>query len=186
MFGFDKLLAAKRAGTGYRSNYEDIMSGVDYLEKEGIADPAREFLLGHSAGSYKVNWIIAHTRRFRAAISYEGGDETWDWGGPGFMPGHLTSIEWSMGGTPIDKPDVYRENSSIANIKGVTIPTMFINTQYGLNSASQIWLYSALQVQGVDTAFVYYADDLHAVSKPENQADLMQRSLKWIDDHDAK
>jgi poly(3-hydroxybutyrate) depolymerase len=186
MFGFDKMLAAVKAGKVYRSNFADIISGVDYLEQQGIADPAREFLLGHSAGGCQVNWIVAHTTRFRAAISYEGCDELWDWGGPGFMPGPLTGTHWSMGGTPLDEPDVYRENSAIANIKGVTTPTMFINSQYGADPASHRWLYSALQVQGVDTAFVYYADDLHGVTKPENQADLMQRSLQWIYDHDLK
>jgi dipeptidyl aminopeptidase/acylaminoacyl peptidase len=185
MFGFDKMLAARQTGTTYRANFEDIMSGVDHLEKEGIVDRAREFLLGHSAGGCQVNWIIAHTRRFRAAISYEGCDELWDWGGPAFMPGHLASADAALGTTPIDRPEVYRENSAIANIKGATTPTMFINCQYGANPASHIWLFSALRAQGVQSAFVYYADDVHVVAKPENQADLMQRSLQWIRDHDV-
>ena len=48
-------------------DYQDIMSGIDYLIKIGIADPDKLGIMGRSYGGYMTSWIITQTDRFKAA-----------------------------------------------------------------------------------------------------------------------
>ena len=49
-------------------DYEDVMSGIDYLIKRGVADPSRLAVKGWSYGGYLAGWAIGHTDRFKAAV----------------------------------------------------------------------------------------------------------------------
>jgi len=187
LLGYDKILASKAARHLFRADSDDVLSGIHHLEQLGISDPQRTFIIGHSHGSSLVNWMIASASpgRFRAAVSYEGGDMLWDWGGRSTTPEQLSSLEWYLGGTPVAQYEIYRENSAIANISGASTPTLFVNTQYGTGYASSlVWLYNALRAQGVDSAFVHYPGELHVLTKLENQKDLLERLLSWLRSHD--
>ena len=59
-------------GDYFTLGYDDIMTGVDYLIDEGIADPDRMGALGWSAGGHWSNWILTHTNRFKAISSGAG------------------------------------------------------------------------------------------------------------------
>jgi dipeptidyl aminopeptidase/acylaminoacyl peptidase len=49
------------------ADYKDIMTGVDALIAQGIADGDRLGVMGASYGGYMTNWIVGHTGRFKAA-----------------------------------------------------------------------------------------------------------------------
>ena len=59
-------------GNYFRTGFEDIMAGVDYLIAQGIADGSRMGALGWSAGGHWSNWILTHTDRFKAISSGAG------------------------------------------------------------------------------------------------------------------
>ena len=46
---------------------DDIMTGIDMLVDQGIADPDRLGVMGWSYGGYLSAWIVAHSNRFKAA-----------------------------------------------------------------------------------------------------------------------
>ena len=50
----------------------DILSGVDALVKDGIADPNKLAIGGYSYGGYMTNWLITQTTRFKAAVTGAG------------------------------------------------------------------------------------------------------------------
>lgn len=52
-----------------QSAFEDVMSGVDALLREGFIDSTRMGLQGHSWGGYQVAYIINQTHRFKCAES---------------------------------------------------------------------------------------------------------------------
>src|SRR5205823_1299797 len=78
--GYAVLFPMPRGGAGYgeagqrmivnswgEADYRDIMTGVDTLVADGIADPDRLGVMGASYGGYMTNWIVTQTGRFKAA-----------------------------------------------------------------------------------------------------------------------
>src|SRR5262249_23503233 len=53
-------------------DYADIMAGVDWCIRQGLADPERMGIMGGSYGGYMTNWAIGHTDRFKGAVSLFG------------------------------------------------------------------------------------------------------------------
>jgi dipeptidyl aminopeptidase/acylaminoacyl peptidase len=186
LMGYDKILAARDNNQMFEPDFNDIISGVDALIEKGTADPKRVFLIGHSYGSTETNWIITHSHRFRAAVSYEGGDVLtgWAWGGAK-NHGPSTGYEWLLKGSPLQRLDVYLKESAVANVRGITTPTLFINCQYGVNDPCMVWLYVASQRQNIDSQFLYYRDEGHTLEDPANVTDLLQRVISWFKNHDA-
>jgi dipeptidyl aminopeptidase/acylaminoacyl peptidase len=178
-FGFEKMKQTTRGGTELlRGDFEDVMLGIDLLVKEGIANPRQLVLLGHSWGSTEAHWILTHTRRFAAAVSYEGSDLLLGWGS---WRGPDRSIEWYVGRSPVTDWDLWVRNAAIAHPKGVGTPTMFVSCGKGISSASMEWMYSAWRAQDVPTELVIYPDEPHVVSSSAARRDLLNRILEWID-----
>lgn len=120
--GYAVLSPNYRGSTGYGDKFmtdligkendievEDILTGVDALIKEGIADPDRLGVMGWSNGGYLTNCLIA-TNRFAAASSGAGVfDQTIQWGEED-TPGHVVNY---MDGLPWDKPEAYQKASPL-------------------------------------------------------------------------
>ncbi|MGB9266197.1 MAG: prolyl oligopeptidase family serine peptidase, partial [Terriglobales bacterium] len=54
---------------------KDILTGVDALVKDGIADANHLTIGGYSYGGYMTNWLITQTTRFKAAVTGAGAVE---------------------------------------------------------------------------------------------------------------
>ncbi|MGH9728594.1 MAG: S9 family peptidase, partial [Candidatus Acidiferrales bacterium] len=67
----EKFVEMNRADWG-GADFKDVMAGVDYLVKQGIADPNRLGIGGWSYGGYMSEWAITQTNRFKAAVSGAG------------------------------------------------------------------------------------------------------------------
>src|SRR5262249_4544413 len=48
-------------------DFDDLMSGVDHVIAQGIADPDRLGVMGWSYGGFMTTWVLGHTSRFKAA-----------------------------------------------------------------------------------------------------------------------
>lgn len=164
------------------SDMQDILAGVDELVRQGIADNDRLALIGHSAGGRRANWITVATDRFRTVVSKEGWADDWE---AGLQSPQLSTL--SFGGTPNEVPENYRKNSALFHAaKGVT-PTLFLMGNASLGGADAHHtvnqLYELLKGQGLETDFVYYADEGHNLRLPANRHDAWQRTVEWIDRH---
>ena len=62
----DELLRGNMRDLG-GGDFEDLMSGVDHLVAEGVADADRLAVRGWSYGGILGGWTITQTDRFRAA-----------------------------------------------------------------------------------------------------------------------
>src|SRR5690606_15157052 len=65
-YGADFALQIQHAYPG--NDYDDLMSGVDVLIANGLADPEHLYVTGGSGGGVLTAWIIGKTDRFRAAV----------------------------------------------------------------------------------------------------------------------
>jgi dipeptidyl aminopeptidase/acylaminoacyl peptidase len=88
-FGWGTEFTEANLGDMGGGDYYDVMTGLDHLAAQGIADPARLGICGWSYGGFMTAWAVTQTDRFRAAvmgasitnwISFHGTAEipTWD------------------------------------------------------------------------------------------------------------
>jgi dipeptidyl aminopeptidase/acylaminoacyl peptidase len=184
--GWDPILKTREAQDYNARDMDDVMAGVDDVIAQGIADPERLAVIGHSAGSILTNWIITHSRRFKVAVSYEGWVDWYHGYGSGLRVGGNAIMEWTYKGKPWEVPENYRKNSPSEFVRGVSTPTMFISADYkGGSGVENLYhhefMYTAWKKQKVDTQLLIYRGEGHVIQQPGNQRDMLTRILGWID-----
>src|SRR4029077_12209679 len=70
--GYGNVFYRDVVGGFFRNMHLDVMAGVDYLIKRGIADPDRLIAMGWSAGGHLTNKLVTSTTRFKAASAGAG------------------------------------------------------------------------------------------------------------------
>ncbi|MEO8228333.1 MAG: S9 family peptidase [Chloroflexota bacterium] len=111
----------------------DVLSGVDVLVVESIADPGALGVTGGSYGGYLTSWIVGHDQRFKAAITCRSVNDltsqmtTGDIAGPAF--GRL-----DLGATPWDDPDLYRQQSPITYAREIRTPLLIQHSEKDLRT----------------------------------------------------
>ena len=190
--GFAVLRCNIRGSDGYGINfrkatlmdlggmdYQDLMSGVDYVINMGVADKDRLGVMGWSYGGYMAAWIITQTRLFKAAsvgagianlVSAQGTTDLQI-----LYPDYFGCQFW-------ENPDLYIKRSPLFNIKGVTTRTLILHGENdNIVPVSQGYeLYNALKGQNVPVEMAVYPRSGHNISEPVLALDLMTRNLIWF------
>ncbi len=159
--------------------YDDLMSGVSALVKEGLADPDRLFCTGFSYGGIMTNWTVGHTDRFRAAASEHG---KWDYVGCfGTDDMHLRRQDDL--GMPWHNPEAYRRISPMKAVSRIDTPVLVTageeDWRCPLTQGEQ--LYVSLKKRGVPTRLVIYQDEHHSKSRPRRAIDRIRRICQWFE-----
>lgn len=160
-------------------DYNDIMTGVDHLIKEGIADENKLGIMGWSYGGFMTSRVITKTHRFKAAsigaavtngVSFAGQTDI-----PEFMA-------YYFGGWPWDDLKVYLDLSPIFHVKGVRTPSLIQHGEVDLRVplAQGQEMYLALKKQGVPVEFVTYPREPHGLQEPKHVKDAVTRNLNWF------
>lgn len=167
---------------------DDIMSGVDYLIAQGIADPEQLVVGGSSGGGFLTNYLITihpeGSRRFKAAVT-GAGISNWvsmlgTTDGRTYLDRYLGRIE--------EDPEVHWRLSPVRKIANATTPTLI---RYGADDRrvppSQGYeLYQGLKDRGVETELVLYPREGHgdmSMRERAHQLDLMRRIVGWYERH---
>ena len=163
---------------------KDIEAGVASLIDQGIVDPQRLAVIGHSAGGRRANWLVATTHQFKAVISKDGWADEWIMS----LSDKPSKRMYQMfGGAPWEVPQNYLKNSALFHCNGATTPTLFLMGNPDLGgvdrSKSVFMLHNALKGQGVETEYVQYLDEGHVFEKEKNKRDSLERAIQWIDKH---
>ncbi|MDF1744125.1 MAG: S9 family peptidase [Gimesia sp.] len=179
-----KFLNADRNDFG-GGDMQDILTGIDDLVKQGIADPKRQFVYGVSYGGYMTSWLVGQTHQFRAAVAQNAvTDLNVMW--------HLSDLqswtEYDMSGYPWEVPDRMRKHSPLTYAHKVQTPTLILHS---LNDrrcpvAMGKMFYRALKETGVDTQMVLYPDEGHPIRQLPHREDVLVRILDWFEKHDIK
>jgi dipeptidyl aminopeptidase/acylaminoacyl peptidase len=158
----------------------DILSGVDALVKEGIADPDRLTIGGYSYGGYMTNWLITQTTRFKAAVTGAGAVEhAANWGNDD------TTLDdaWYLSGTPWEKPDLYQSEAALFQMNKVTTPTHIVggNADVRVSYLEQVLLERALQRLNVPHELLVFPGEGHPLDKdPWHGYIKVREELKWL------
>jgi dipeptidyl aminopeptidase/acylaminoacyl peptidase len=157
-------------------DYQDVMSGADYLIKQGIADPDRLGVMGWSYGGYLTGAVITQTDRFRAASI---GAPAVDWiTYYGQFDGSKEVLWTYFGGTPWEVPQNYIRHSTRTGLRNIRTPALLQVGERDINHNAEI--YQALTDLNVPVEYVVYPREGHAITEPAHQKDLMERNLRWF------
>jgi dipeptidyl aminopeptidase/acylaminoacyl peptidase len=168
-----RLKNALSQGVG---DYADVMSGIDHLIKEGIADPDRLGVMGWSYGGYLTGSVITQTNRFRAASV---GAPSVDWiTYYGQFDGSKEVLWTYFGGTPWEVPQNYIRHSSRGGLKNIRTPSLLQVGERDINHNAEI--YQALTDHKIPVEYVVYPREGHGITEPAHQRDLMERNLRWF------
>jgi dipeptidyl aminopeptidase/acylaminoacyl peptidase len=164
----------------------DVHAAIDHVVELGLADPARLGAFGLSYGGFMVNWLVATSNRFRAAVSENGvANQVSSWAGSD------TGVEYnrmSLLGAPLDKAGVERlwRQSPLAHVADVRTPLLLL--QGGADQrcppSDSEQLFVALRVLEREVEYVVYPDESHvymASGRPDRRIDRMTRVIDWFD-----
>lgn len=195
--GYAVLLPNPRGSSGQGSDFlcaivncygepdwDDLMTGVDYVIEQGIADPERMVVGGWSGGGFLTNWTITHTDRFKAAVSGAGIANWVSFQGTADV---RSVFDGYLGRVDEDTEHHWRL-SPIRYIKNAVTPTLIL---YGENDlrvpvSQGFELYEGLKSRGVETQLVMYPREPHGIGERKHQLDLLVRVTSWFDRHIGK
>jgi acetyl esterase/lipase len=154
---------ALRGNIGFPES-EDLLAGLDHLVERGIADPARTFLEGWSWGGYLATLNAGlHPARWRGIAA---GIPTGDLVAAHYECGPAIRA-WdvaTMGGDPMDLPDLYHERNPMTYVEWVAAPMLIIAGEHDVRCPlGQVMFYAhALRRMGKPVELHVYPGGHHA------------------------
>jgi dipeptidyl aminopeptidase/acylaminoacyl peptidase len=181
--GYGDAFLRDMVGHYFQNAHLDVMAGVDYLIKAGIADPEHMIKMGWSGGGHMTNKIITFTNRFKAASSGAGAA---DWVSM-YAQSDIRAFRtpW-FGGTPWQKDapiSVYWNNSPLKDVSNVTTPTIFLVGQNDprVPEPQSIEMYRALKSNGVPTHLYVAPREPHVWQELRHVLFKMNAELEWFE-----
>jgi dipeptidyl aminopeptidase/acylaminoacyl peptidase len=191
--GYAVLQVNYRGGSGRGSKYQkaiyadwghlevvDLLAGVDWAVKSGVADPDHLGIGGWSYGGILTNYTIATDTRFKAATSGAGSSLQSTMYG---IDQYIVQYDAEMG-QPWKNPDAWMKVSyPFFKADRIKTPTLFMGGENDFNVpiAGSEQMYQALKSNGVDTELVIYPGQHHGITLPSYQRDRLERYIKWFD-----
>ncbi|WP_291271579.1 S9 family peptidase [Geothrix sp.] len=177
---YGEAFARQIGGNFMRLSYGDIMSGVDHLIREGVADPDRLGMMGWSAGGHLSSWTLTQTDRFKA-ISTGAGAVNWI---SMYAESDVQSVrEFYLGGRPYDAWDNFLKESALKYIKNAKTPTLIHvgEADQRVPKPQSDELYMALKKLGVPVEYLVYPGMPHGLTEPRYQLVKMVSEFNWFE-----
>ena len=178
-YGYDFMVLNRKDWGG--GDFKDVMAGVDWLIKKGIADPDRIGIGGWSYGGYMAAWAVTQTTRFKASVSGAPmTDLAMEYGSE--AAGINAYDTWFMG-NPYENLPHFIERSPMTYVKKVKTPTLIL---CGENDATDpveqcYQFHRGLRRYGIETEFVVYPREGHGIREEKHRIDLLNRIVDWFE-----
>ena len=193
--GYVVLLPNFRGSTGYGEKFrnlnvedsgggeiDDVGAAAQFLIDQGIADPKRIAIGGGSHGGTVVaNAVVKLPSMFAAAIELFGvvNRATYN-----ERTNRNSAIRWEikMGGTPEEKPEVYRKANVLLDVQKIKTPLLIMHGQ----DDPQVPPYESAQfvnaLKKYDKLFWYftYPHEGHGISERTHRLDAWRKQLAFL------
>jgi dipeptidyl aminopeptidase/acylaminoacyl peptidase len=171
-----RALNVKNLGLG---DYDDVISGVDYLIGKGMVDKDKVGAMGWSQGGYISAFITTYSDRFKAT-SVGAGISNW---ATYYQNTDITPFTRQyLQGTPWDNADMYQKTSPISYISRAKTPTLIqhgeLDRRVPIANAYELRL--ALEDKGVPVKMVVYKGFGHGITKPKSMRQVMEENYRWF------
>ena len=159
---------------------EDIVTGVEFLVEEGIADHVRLGIAGHSHGAWLGPLVATRTKIFRAASFAEG------------LSNQVTMYDLFAGlmnreihetgmrePSLYDNPQRYLDLSPELHFRGMQTATL-LEAGMEANAIDMLGMAKAARRAGVPSEFIVYPKTGHVIRGPRLQKDSAERNYDWL------
>lgn len=160
--------------------YTDLMNTYDYvINNYSFIDENNTFAAGASYGGYMINWIAGNDHRFNALVSHAGVFNLESMYG---ATEELWFVEWEFGGPPWENLELYERMSPHRYIHNAKTPTLVIHgaLDFRVPEDQGMQLFTSLQRLGVDSKFLYFPDEGHWITKPQNAMLWWNTIFDWF------
>jgi len=181
--GYGQKFVDEISGDWGGKPYVDLMNAYDYAVKNfSFIDAKNTFAAGASYGGYMINWIAGHTNSFNALVSHDGmynAESAWG------TTEELWFNEWEFKGAPFQNRKLYEKFSPSRFIQNCKTPMLIIHSanDFRLSEEQAFQLFTALQRLDVESKFLYFPDESHWVTKPQNAKLWWDTVLDWFESH---
>jgi dipeptidyl aminopeptidase/acylaminoacyl peptidase len=163
-------------------DFQDVLTGVDFLISKKNADPRRIGIGGWSYGGFLSAWATGRSSVFKASVMGAGVYDL-----PGFFGTMAVPsvLKYYFNGNPYDKKQNYERRSPIAFAKNIKAPTLLFHGKEDqvVPLSQSLEFYRALKEAGVKTRLYVFPSEGHEMTDPNNQIFLLERVLEWFDIH---
>jgi dipeptidyl aminopeptidase/acylaminoacyl peptidase len=161
---------------------DDVATGAESLVSQGLVDPARLAIGGGSHGGTMTAYMVVHyPDLFAAAIELYGVVDR-DLFVQRTNPD--SSIRWmmKMGGTPTEKPEVYKRANVLLQVDKVKTPLLVMHGEDDpqVPPANSAEFVKALRAHHKTVFYFTYPNELHGFSQPAHRLDAWQKQLAFL------
>lgn len=157
----------------------DLLAGVDYLVKIGVADPTRLGIGGWSYGGILTDYTTATDSRFKAAASGAGSALQLSMYG---VDQYIQQYELELG-VPWKNVDKWLKISyPFFHVDKIKTPTLYMVGQNDFNvpAVGSEQMYQALRSLNVPTQLIIYPSQFHGLTVPSYWKDRYVRYIDWF------
>jgi dipeptidyl aminopeptidase/acylaminoacyl peptidase len=198
--GYAVLQMNFRGSTGYGKKFweasfkewgkkmqDDITDGVEYLKKEGIADPERIAIYGGSYGGYATLAGVTFTPDLYAcAVDYVGVANLFTFMKtiPPYWKPYLDQF-YEMIGNPKKDSLLFTEASPVLHADKIKVPLFIAQgaNDPRVNKAESDQVVAALKLRGIDVEYMVKDNEGHGFRNQNNRFDFYGAMEKFFDNH---
>ena len=161
---------------------KDYLSAIDDVAKEPYVDENRLGCVGASFGGFSVYWLAGHhEKRFKAFIAHCGMFNFESWYGTTeelFFANH--DLEGNYWEKPASKSYDFSPHRFVGNWD---TPILVIHggNDFRIPYTEGMQAYDVAQLKGIPSRFLFFPDECHFVSKPQNAMLWQREFFRWLD-----
>lgn len=196
--GYVVLTPNYRGGVGYGERFRnlnvedsgggevaDVAQGAEYLISQGLADPARIGIGGGSHGGTMVAYEVSKRPQiWHAAIELYGVVDRSSFISRTNRP---SAIRWiaKMGGTPDEKPEVYRKADILPDVPKITAPLLIMQGQDDpqVPPYESVQFVDALKKAGKPYLYFTFPNELHGFAERDHRIEAWRREIAFLNDY---
>ncbi len=178
--GFGQKFVDEISGDWGGKCFDDLMKGVDYMEKLPYIDKNRMGAAGASFGGYMMDWFQGNTTRFKTLITHCG---VYNFESMYAQTEELWFDEWEHGGPPWGpNRKSYEKHSPHRYAKNFKTPMLIIHNDldFRVPVSQGHELFTTLQRLRVPSKFINFPDEGHWVTKPKNSEYWHKEVFAWL------
>lgn len=170
-------------GDGMGAEFDDVLTGIDFLIERGLADPERVGITGGSYGGYFTGWAVTrHSERFAAGVMRYGVSDQLSKTGTSDIYKELELVHWLT--NPYENLELFLERSPVRYVDNARTPLLIAHgtDDARVHPGQSLEMYRALKVRAdVPVRLVLYPGEPHGFRRAGSRYDFSLRMLRWFD-----